>query len=257
MSLHYLTHLTNYPRVSTVAATDTNASYPIANIYHPRLSKVWRSNGDLTDVDITIDLGVARNVNLVGLANHNFSSGVSLAIAAGTTSGVSDFSDTITYREGSAYKILSSTQNYRYWRIRINDSANADGFLEAGYLLLGLTVTPNKGLSFDPGIGLGHRARVNSVQSEFGSYYVDFLNEIKTVSLRFASLNASDRLGILDFLLPLREETNTLFLIPDSTLYDGWYVRQTGTPQEQRNSIVADFSMLTFQEEGSGKRMVA
>jgi hypothetical protein len=257
MSLHYLTHAANYAALYTVAASEASSVYPIANIKNDRLADVWRSNGGLSNVDITVDLGAARNVNLAGLANHNFTSAVTLAIAAGTTVAVSDFSDTIAYRESSAYKILSATQNYRYWRIRITDASNPAGYLEAGYLLLGLTVTPSKSIAADPGIQQEDESLNHEVLSEFGSPSVDFINERARITLRWAALNNTDRTSVLDFIKPLRQRANPLFLIPNTLRYDGWYVRLQTHPSYQDNSLVTDLAPLTFFEDGRGKRMAA
>lgn len=256
MTVKFLPHTANYGALYTVAATESHSVYPITNIKHQRLSKVWRTITDLTAVDITIDLGVARDVNIVGLVNHNFSAGVTLAIAAGTTSAVSNFSDTITYRAGAAYKVLSATQTYRYWRIRITDSGNTDGFLEAGYLLLGLLESPPKEIAFSPGLQIEHISDVNTVTSEGGAFFADHITDLKRITVNFRNLERAEREDLLSFGQALREETNPLFLIPDDAEYDGWYVRLITSIQEQ-TSMYSSFNALTFQEEPGGKIMAA
>lgn len=257
MTVKYLTHAANYAAIYTVAASEASSVYPVANIYHPRLSKVWRSAGGLSNVDLMVDLGAPREVNIIGLANHNFSAGASIQVAAGTTAGVSDFSTTITYRAGSAYTTLANAQAFRYWRVRITDPANADGYLEAGYLLLGITASPPRGIAYDPGISIDHISNVDAMTSEFGSMFSDWINDQKRITFSFAALSQAQRVALLTWIQSLREETNPLFLIPHDTIYDGWYMRLVTTATERANQVYGSVGPLTFMEEGSGKRMAA
>ena len=256
MSMKYMRWAAGYAGTYTPAASESNSAYPASNLGLEKLSKCWRSNGDLTAVDITIDLTSGKAIDLVGLANHNFTSGVTLSIAAGTTTGYSDFSDTITYRAGSAYKILSATQTYRHWRIRITDASNTYGFLEAGNLLLGPLTTPAKGVSMDPGISIERISQNLTVESELGSPSVDRLIDRKRITLSFRNMGTSETTDYVTFVEALAEESNPLFLIPDTTVYDGWYCRLQGSPMEQRQ-FYTNIKPLTFLEDGSGKRMAA
>lgn len=246
----------NYASYITPTASESHASYPVANLSDARLAKCWRSNGGLSSVDIKIDLASALNVNLVGLANHNFTSAVTLAIAAGPTTAYASYSDSMTYRSGTAYKVLSATQSYRHWRIRITDAGNTDGFLEAGVLLIGLTATPTKGVSMDPGITLERISQNLKVESQFGSPSVDHLVNRKRISLAFRNMGAAERLDLVTWIDYLSEETNPVFLIPDDTIYDGWYARLQGSLMEQRQ-FYTNTPQLTFLEDGSGKRLGA
>ncbi len=255
-SMKYMRWLSGYAATITPVASEASTSYPASNLGLERLSKCWRTISDLTSVDITMDLTTARAIDLVGLANHNFTSAVTLAIAAGTTNSYASFSDTITYRAGSAYKVLSATQTYRYWRIRITDAANSDGFLEAGNLLLGALTTPLKGISMEPGITIERISQNNVVESDFGTPFVDWLNNRKRISLAFRNMTSTERDDYTTFVDALAEEANPLFLIPDSTVYDGWYVRLQGSPMEQRQ-FYSNAPALSFLEDGSGKRMGA
>lgn len=257
MTVKYLTHAANYAAIYTVNASEASSVYPLANIYNPRLSKVWRSNGGLSNVDLTIDLGAPREVNIIGLANHNFSAGASIQVAAGTTAGVGDFSTTLTYRSGSAYTVLSTTQSYRHWRVRITDAANTDGYLEAGYLFLGTVSSPPRGIAYDPGIAIDHISNVDAMTSEFGSMFSDWINDQKRITFSFSALSQAQRVALLTWIQSLREETNPMFLIPHDSIYDGWYVRLVNTATERANQVYGSVGPLTFMEEGSGKRMAA
>lgn len=252
----YLTHATNFGAIYTIAASEENATYPVTNLQHQRLSKTWRTITDLTSVDITADLVIARGVDFVGLANHNFSAGVSLEVSAGTTTSYSNYSTTITYRAGSAFAILPATQTYQHWRIRITDPANAYGFLEAGYLLLGALSSSPRGIAFDSGISVDHMSDVNFQTSEGGAVFSDWINDRKRISVSFSAMNRSERDTLLTFVTSLREETNPLFIIPEHTRNDGWYVRLSNTANE-KTSLYSNVGPLIFMEEGSGKIMAA
>lgn len=253
----YLPHTENYGVLNTVAATSSSAVYPATNLQHQRLSKTWRSQaGSLSAVDVTADLSIARTVDIIGLANHNFTAGVTLLVQAGTTTSYSDYSTTITYRAGTAYAILSPSQSYRYWRIRITDTANSDNFLEAGYLLIGLLSSTPRGIAFDPGITVDHISDVNSETTDGGAVYSDWINDRKRISVSFSAMTRAERDLLLTFVTGLKEQTNPLFIIPEHNRYDGWYVRLTTSANEKTN-LYSSVGPLVFMEEGSGKIMAA
>jgi hypothetical protein len=253
----YLPHTANYGAIYTVTASEESPVYPATNLQHSRLSKTWRSLTGLISVDITADLGFSRSVDFIGLANHNFTSAVTLEVAAGTTSAVSDYSTTITYRAESAFAILPATQTYQFWRIRITDSANTDSFLESGYLLLGLLQSTPRGIAFESGLNVDHISDVNSVVSEAGSMFNDWINDRKRITVNFSSMSRTERETLLSFIKALREETNPLFVVPQHDVYDGWYMRLVSTATERANQLYGSVGPLTFMEEGSGKIMAA
>jgi hypothetical protein len=252
----YLAHTANYGAIYTVAATSSHATYPIANIQNQRLSRVWRSDtAVVTNVDITIDLINAREVDIIGLANNNFSASATVQIDAGTTTSVLDFSTTMTWRQFTSFKLLSPSQSYRYWRIRINDPSNADGFLEVGYLLLGLVETTPRGIAYEPGLLIDHISDVNVETTDGGAIFADFIVDMKRISVTFTAMTDTEGDTLMSFTSALKEETNPVFVIPRHDRYDGWYMRLVSTPGD-RKQLYRSVS-LVFLEEPGGKWMAA
>src|SRR6185436_8227506 len=123
-NMMYLTHDANLAVSATVTASGSDSVYPISNIITEKLSKAWRSNADLTDVDISIDLGSAKPINLIGLFNTNFSRTATVVHAAGTSTSYTEQPGTaMAWREFDQYRLLDGTINYRFHRLRINDTA--------------------------------------------------------------------------------------------------------------------------------------
>ena len=107
------------------------------------LARVWRSAANDTDTRLSVDFGSARAVDLCALVNHNLSASAELTLRGG------DDAETTTnavrrrwtaaghgHRRNTWFR-LDSPVTRRYWQLRLNDAANADGFLQAGYLMLG------------------------------------------------------------------------------------------------------------------------
>lgn len=61
----------NYTDIATLSATNIDANYPLANLKHPFMKKIWK--GTTSSESVTIDFGYARSVNSVyiGLTNAN------------------------------------------------------------------------------------------------------------------------------------------------------------------------------------------
>ena len=141
-NLAWLAHPDNLATAATVAATSSDASYPIANVKALPITTVWRSTTAGVQ-DIEIDFGSAQSADLIALVNHNLTSGAAITVSAGTTTGYLNFSQTMPYREFLAFVRLSAAISYRYWRVRISDTSNQDSCIQVGYLGSGPSTCPS------------------------------------------------------------------------------------------------------------------
>ena len=264
-NLVHLTHsanLANSLGQAVVAATSSHANYPISNIKTPKFSQSWRSNDVLSNVDITIDLGSAIPINLSGLFNTNLTAAATVTHAAGTTSGVSDYSNAIAWRSLDEYALLQGTITYRYHRLRITDAANPHGFLEAAYLPLGQAseVPVNhryEGSPFPGGMDILHVAQNMMVRSEFGQPFVDRLYSQTDLTCSFGDMSTVNRIAMLRWLNSLEEELDPLILIPAADdLYDGYFCRLVTSVRELWRQFHT-LGPVTFRTDGRGKRMAA
>src|SRR5689334_1274481 len=149
------------------AGTLTNgnelASLPATNLQTMQPSKRWRTSG-VANVWIQVDFGAATALDLVALISHNALAPDTWRIRASADSTPTTSPD---YDSGSlnlfpggvrpteswrdhydSFKILPSTQTWRYWRIDVTCSAS---YFEAGRVVLDL----RQSLKIQWGIGFG------------------------------------------------------------------------------------------------------
>lgn len=186
----WLTHPDNPAMTATVATTSAAGLYPASNLQLLPITAVWRSIGVDSAQDITLDFGTDQAVDIIALVNHNLTLAATIAVAAGTTSAVSDFSTTVTWREFLAFKWLTSPETYRYWRIRITDTGNTQGFIEVGYPVVGLSTKPE--FTFREGWISSAEITTSKVKSEFGTPTVEKIYERQRLEMPFGPLPAGD-----------------------------------------------------------------
>jgi len=114
----------------------------------------WRTTGD-TDENLVIDLGSAKQVKVVGIFGHNFSSAATVHLEAHTADswGAPAYGPTVLTVETDPLSdvlpkiVFFLDETYRYWRIRVQDAANVDTYIEIGRVWLGTYWTPTYNFS--------------------------------------------------------------------------------------------------------------
>ncbi len=249
---------------TTTLTSSADATYPATNLKILPISKTWRSvAGVLSNVDITMDFGSAQSVNLLALINHNLTSTATIAVAAGTTSGVSNYSNTIAWRKYDAFLYLTVSQSYRYWRIRITDSASTDNYIEAGYVIAASAT--QLASSFSYGWAEVDQYVNNEVSSEFGVPYIDELFYRMQFSFSFVNKPSAEVSVIRTLFQGAKRNVTPMFFIPDTVTNDGYFgrfqndlIQNIGVPASGgQGSNYTSFSILQFQEESRGKKIAA
>lgn len=136
----------NYGEAGLWTASSEKPSLPAINLALSNRNKPWRSNGAVSGVTLTVDLGSALGVDAVALISSNLTNAATIGIAANSSNswGAPPFSTTLTpwtaANTGVMLKFLASTQTFRWWQITLTDAGNPDGFLQVGVVHLGPTV---------------------------------------------------------------------------------------------------------------------
>lgn len=140
-----LTNETN--KDATITANSQLTNYPVSNLVHPFITRVFRT-GATTTAEVVFDNLAAVSVDSIAIANHNITSSATTIKLQGNATDVwtsPSVDETLTWDEDIIYKTFTSS-SYRYWRIQVVDSTNPDGYIEIGRSWIGLSFTP-------PGIG--------------------------------------------------------------------------------------------------------
>ena len=128
--------------IGTTALGNDNV---ISNLQKRELSSIYRTS---LVSEINIDMGAATEIDFIALVGHNGQGTVT--IKAGTTAAVSDYTsgalDLITGTDYGLDKNMFAAkitaQTYRYWKLEIDDTGNADGYFQAGRMYLSKSFQP-------------------------------------------------------------------------------------------------------------------
>ena len=157
---------------ATYSAGSWLAGLPASNLASRELWKVARStNADLTSTKFRVDLGASKQLKVLSLCNHNLSANATWRVTLGTAAGASDIYDSgwksvwsLTFDSvvewgsavwwsipgGDEYLrspfnaviIANDTFAARHITVEINDTANADGYVQIGRLFAGGAIQP-------------------------------------------------------------------------------------------------------------------
>mgnify|MGYP001562811584 CR=1 FL=1 len=171
---------------ATLSGGSWSATLPRANIQNKVLGKVARSSdAALASTKFDMDLGAAKNIRLISVINHNCSLASLIRIRGASDSGftavlydsgwvdvwapvysslVLEWEDdnwwdgkytdeqragyTSTFVQAMAANVLA-----RYWRIEIDDTANAAGYVQIGRVFIGSAWQPVYGMDFGATLG--------------------------------------------------------------------------------------------------------
>lgn len=250
----YLANSDNKLVGATITPSTADSSYPIANLTSLPISKPFRFTGD-TSENLQIDLGSALPIDLIALINHNLTNAATITVNAGASSNPdgSTFTTTITWRERDCFKLLSSPQTYRYWKIIIADSANPDTFIELGFAMLGDST--ELGFNFRYGGQFIDEQHNLEVETEFGSPHVVELHDRVRILLPFNNVPAADAVTLRTLYRTLKRNLIPLFLIPDSAVNDGYFGRWVS--QFEREDEFLRSVTMEFLQDGRGDRIGA
>lgn len=171
---------TNYctEAATVLTASSSDPSFPVSNLKNPFRSKRWRST-DVTSESVVFDMITTEPVDSA-LVMWSKEDGILLSNTAvvklqanATNTWMTPAVDIIltinnVYELATHY--FTSDQNYRYWRVVVEDPGNPNGFLELGVVWIGKSlVIPNaqNGFTFQ----LVDTSKVSV--TDFGHTYVD------------------------------------------------------------------------------------
>lgn len=186
---------------ATLSGGAWTTSLPIQNLQTRILGQLARTaNAANSSSIINMDFGVARNIQVVSLVNHNISLAGQIRITASAdnwvttayTSGLIDvwpavysfgdleweddawWSGTYTGEDIEGYTtniahILPSLTFYRYWRIEILDDTNVAGYIQLGRVFIGSAWQPTR--DAEVGLSLGWETSTNVQKALSGTKY--------------------------------------------------------------------------------------
>jgi hypothetical protein len=245
----WITHPDNYVPAVTLTASAELAGYPASNTQILPVTKTWRaSSGSIQTIEL--DLGGALPVNIAALVNHNHNSDVSISIAAGNTLSYGSFSTTMTWREFTAFKYMSTNPSYRYWKFTLNDGNNPAGYMSIGYIMLGVLTRPD--FNFRNG-WLSTAQFINQdYASPLATQFIAGMYRKQKLSLEFGPLLDAEMTVLRDLYSDVRRSVDPLLILPARDGSDAYFGRLQGMFEENVN--IQRYTSVLFEEDGYGRR---
>jgi hypothetical protein len=191
--------LADFPSRGTTGLNWTASStqvgdFSVNNLNTDIVEQYWRSaTGDTTNLELVCDTEVAQGVfvDTFAMLGHNLSGSASVFLDASNDAGFAT-TETVAIaleRNENAYWIAPTVPlvSYRYWRLRINDTTNPDGFIRVGTVLFGSAII-FAGECFVDQVRFGNRQFVDVVQTEGFSPVKNDRGQKKNVRLEFRKL---------------------------------------------------------------------
>lgn len=157
---------------------------------------VYRSAALGSPDTITIDLGAARAFDSLVIYDHNLTSAATITLEADAAAtfdsngGSPQVSESATWSSEKILHYLAASVTKRYARLKINDTANPDGYIEIGELFLGpyLELTKN----FIDGFSKETAFLKDSNATPYGIKKSRFYNTQDTFNFNFAAMPEAD-----------------------------------------------------------------
>jgi hypothetical protein len=143
------------------------ANYPLANLLTLQPGETTRFS-DPSAAYVVVDLGSAKAVTFAAVIAHNGGAAGEWRVRGATSEanltaspGFDSGSGGVSFWPASGkpdadvfHSFLSfASQTFRWWRLDIDDAANADGYFEAGRIMLASAWAPDTNFDFNAGIG--------------------------------------------------------------------------------------------------------
>lgn len=234
--------------LATLAGGSWSASLPLSNLKNPVIQKVARSsNATLASTQFTIDMGVARPIGVMALLAHSISPIGKVRFrgyeVAGFSTVVYDSGwidawppdmvpmaqrnweednfwtgqvslDSLVGLQSPFIHILSSEQYLRYWKVEIDDTANVDGFVEIGRVIIARGWRP--GVNYTYGAEVSYFDPSPSVTTLSGTMYFDERPRGRVFRFGLDAMSSTEAYGYALEMQRLAGVIGEVLLVPDS-----------------------------------------
>jgi hypothetical protein len=169
------------------------AFYGLRQVLDRNRDTAWRSKVLASPEWIRRDLGSARQVTAVAIADHNISSGATIALAGNSADSWAAPAYSLALAWAADTIVAFLDQTYRYWRLEIDDPTNPDGYIEVGDWFLGSYFEPDS--NYDRGWSQNRVATETIVRTDAGARTHLVQAVAEDFELRYRTMSPADRTG--------------------------------------------------------------
>lgn len=258
----YLKDSDNKVRYASVSSVDpddeaintTVSGFPVQNMsFLPvnRPAKIRNIVGTTNGVvKIHFSFPAAQTIDLLALVGHNFSPDATITVYGGSSFDPATSLGTITWREGTMFKLWGSGQSYAYFKIEIDDPSNPNGDFQIGYAVLGSTTSSGVGYA---DYYLSKTKNTSNLTTDSGAKIGGRTFQRETIDLAFQNRSVADADTIATLFDDCVGTKERIFVIPNSDRNDGFFGTFMADSILQRyvmHDIIA--TQISFLEENSG-----
>lgn len=175
----------------------------------------WRTTACASEW-LSADLGQAREVKALVLADHNLGPGASATLKADDAADWNQPAYSQALGITSPHLVYFLDQSYRHWRLELADPDNAEGLLRASLLYLGGYFQPSR--TFAAGYGRATVAGRRLTASDAGKLAGSAQGLAQGLDLSFLRLSAADVAGFQEMIQAIHQTSggliNPMFCTP-------------------------------------------
>lgn len=229
---------------ATISATSQAGNMLASNLQNQQPQSMWRSTG-VNNQDITFDFGTAQTMRLFYIENHNLTTGAWISVFF-SSDNFTTIANQLSYNVTNPYVLglgmeplgvctlgstdicnplpgtklrnfyLFASQVYRYAKVRINDPFNADGYVQAGRIVLANYWQPTNNVDFGYKQNLGITS--DGSFSRSGAWYARRRNQQNLFSMQFSFLSDGETATMNNMIRIVDRDKNIFFAaFPDES----------------------------------------
>ena len=218
----YLNWTANQVPLATLTASSIATGFDDANLQSQYVPETWRSVSGVLTPTIAMDFGSAITFDFLAVINHNLQSTGTVVVKAGSSASPdgSQFKTSLLARDVDRFRRLPAPQSFRYITFEFSDAGNADNFIEAGLLLIGLSArTP---IQFNPEWDLGHQFVNRTQRTDGGVKLAEQVNDYWIMRCKFEGLDDEEFEALYNGIHgESHGDLYPLFIIPRERIYFG------------------------------------
>jgi hypothetical protein len=213
----------------TLTVTSATTELPVTNLRTASVGEVWRSTGlPVTAYSVRLDLG-STTIPIGGgaLCGHNFSTAGTYQHAADNDAGMASTDSTwsaaagiwpstedSTGAAGNLAHLTTGTLYRRYHQFWIRDTANPDGYYQAGRFILSDVRRFTNNFSYGAAFGMDDLSRLQF--TPHGKLYADTRPKRRRLSLSQRMLTENEALDrVFQDMYRRKGVTGNFFVIPE------------------------------------------
>lgn len=224
------------------------AALPLSNLQRRQVQRVARStNATLASTQFLVSLPAARTIGVAALVAHNLSASAKVRFSASDTAGFSVTQYTsgwldawpsgtipeslLAWEDDNFWRgtlsdagragylspvihALATEQSWRYWKVEVDDTTNADGYVQIGRLFLARAWRPTVNYAYGAGLRYEDPSPIETSLS--GAEWFDQRGKFRTFEFELQGITSTEVYANALELQRVAGTTGEVLVVPDT-----------------------------------------